>query len=828
MGELLQASFSRGEVSPGIYGRVDIPQYQISLRKLVNFFVRPTGGVSNRAGTQYVYESDSAGDFSAVLIPFVYSIDISYVLEFYAGFVRVSQNGASVTTVATPYSAIDVLDLRYTQSADVLTVFHPNYPIHELRRLTASSFAFVEIEFNDGPFLDENVNDALTVYASAKTGTVTLTASNTIFVPEHVGSLFRLEEENLSAIKPWEANQTLGNEGVQINGMLRRSDGKVYRVVNSGTAITGKDWFTGATPPTHINGAIADGSILSTGGNVSGAVWQYVNSGYGVVRITGFISSSQVTADVIVELPDSVVGGAATAFGVNVTSIWAFGAWSQSQGYPSVGTYYGDRLVCAATPLQPQTEWASRVAKYNEFGKSVPTVDSDPITQTLNARQINSIRELVPLDQLISMTATSSWASPQRGQVWTQETIGFSPQSFYGCAPIRSIQTGDAALYVENFQTRIRDLRYQFDADKFVGAELTVLARHLFTPSNPIIDMDYQNAPHGILWPVRLDGTWTSCTYLKEQEVVGWARHETQGQVERVCCLPESGGDATYLLVRRNGKRFVERMHDRDAPDDLLQIFLDSSLTYDGRNLTSNTMSLAGTAWGIDEQVALTANYAAFSNPSSIGDEVHFPYLDANGEQQTVRIKIEEFLTSSLVDGVVLSAVPESLRNIITTNWGLARNTFSGLDHLEGMTVGIQVDGAVEADQVVTGGTVTLSTPGLVVHIGLKYVSDLETLDVTIQGARMATKNIPRVGLVLQDSATFKAGPTFKDKDLMQYASRTDETYTQRARLTTDVSEPLYIPSGLRRSGRVCIRQDLPAPLTILSIIPEVQVGNAG
>jgi hypothetical protein len=897
--ELLQSSFSRGEVSPELYGRVDIAAYQSALRTLRNFIVRPTGGVSNRAGWQFIDESPSSGNYSCVLIPFEYSGEASgYLLEFYSAHVRVYLEGEPVATVAAPYGGSDATILRFTQSVDVLTLFHPNFPIHELRRTGPTTFSLGAVDVTDGPFLDENVDDSIVVYASANAGTVTLTATGDIFRPEHVGSLFRLDEQDLSNIVPWEAAGVLANENEEVFGRLRRSDGKVYRVVTSGVTPTGKDWFLGNTPPAHTKGVRSDGQQVGTGGNKVGVDFEYVHSSYGVVRITGYISPTQVTATVLSTLlPDSVVGGvdtingpwaitgdgsttsilatgatspnrndyevtfdgviqspllfdvdisgpefirfyAAPANGIAVsarqiggggrTNIWAFGAWSDDQGYPSVGTYYGDRLVMAATPAQPQTEWASRIGKYHEFGPSVPSVDSDPITQTLNARQINSIRELVPQDQLISITASASWASPQRGQAWTPETIGFSPQSFFGCAPIRSVQTGEATLFVEKNQTRIRDLQYSFEADKFTGAELTVLSRHLFSRSNPIVDMDYQNDPGGILWPIRLDGTWTSCTYLKEQQVIGWARHDTQGFLERVCCVNEGGRDVLYGLMRRTvggvTKRYIERAHDRDPPDPLLMVFLDSSLTYDGRNLGATTIRLdAVSTWNSLDEVEISASASLFA-PDSVGDELRFPYVDSDGIAQTLRVQISGYTSGSIAAGTLLGNAPESLRYVATTDWGFARDTFAGLDHLEGKTVGVQTDGSVADDAVVTDGEISLATPALVVHIGLKYVSDLETLDITVQGARMMPKNIPEVGLVLRDSAYFQAGPDFDH--LKKYPSRGNEPYNEAARLTTDVSDPLPIPSTLRRSGRICVRQDIPAPLTILSVIAQVEGGR--
>ncbi|MFV2776281.1 hypothetical protein ACNIZD_27670, partial [Escherichia coli] len=76
--------------------------------------------------------------------------------------------------------------------------------------------------------------------------------------------------------------------------------------------------------------------------------------------------------------------------------------------------------------------------------------------------------------------------------------------------------------------------------------------------------------------------------------------------------------------------------------------------------------------------------------------------------------------------------VPPSLRNVATTNWQMARRTFGGLSHLEGQTVNILSDANVEPQKVVSGGAVTLESPGAVVHIGLPITAEFETLDINI------------------------------------------------------------------------------------------------
>lgn len=901
-----QVSLTGGEISPSLYARTDLARYATSLRTYRNFFVRPTGGASNRAGLQYVYTLDPTS--LATLIPFIFSTDITYMLVFQQDVARVFSNGAFVYTstanitdvqdgivgfnvrrtittatphtlavgqtaiiagvvatgsfqvngswevldvvsttvfriigsgdptgsyisggtvqtsdpIVSPYQSAELASLRYTQSADVLTLTHQNWPPYEFVRLTTSTFDLDEIDdFEGGPFLDDNVT-ATTMTASAATGTgITLTASASVFTADHVGALIRLTLEDLSAIPPWEPNKLIAASTVDPDGALRLSNGKVYIAAGNAVAPAGGT-FTGTVPPSHDEGVQSDGdgnALTGVANSRAGVSWQYLHSLFGIARITAQAGTT-ATADVLDYLP--VVSPA-------TTTIWAFGAWSEDQGYPALCTYYQDRLVFANTPGQPQSRWASKTGDYHNFGKSSPLVPNDAITERLNARQINAILELVPMDQLISLTASSSWSTPKRGEAWTPTTIGFDPQSFDGAAFLRSILTGDSAIFVQNGATKVRDLAYKNENDKFRGDELTVLARHLFGRGKTIVDMDYAKEPHGILWIVRSDGALIGLTYLREQEVIGWHRHDTQGFFERVCVVPEDGIDVPYFVVRRtiNGAtvRYLERMAVRDEDDILDSFFVDSGLTYDGRNTTATTIKMTGVSYNGGDSVTLTASAAVFLSSNDVGDAIQFPHADGN-----VRATIIARASNTSATATLESPVPAALQNVATTTWTFARDVFSGLNHLEGMEVAILADGSPEVPQTVTGGQITLAYPAGVVHVGLPYTADLETLDVTIFGAsesiRDRAKAIPQVAVLVEKTLGLKAGPD---------ASHLDECGLQPAEFDYNAPWPLqdepqtaYLVTSWNKSGRVLIRQDSPLPATVLSITPTVEIGGDG
>lgn len=157
---------------------------------------------------------------------------------------------------------------------------------------------------------------------------------------------------------------------------------------------------------------------------------------------------------------------------------------------------------------------------------------------------------------------------------------------------------------------------------------------------------------------------------------------------------------------------------------------------------------------------------------------------------------------------------------------GAPTTTISGLSHLEGQSVAILADGVVIPNRTVTNGAITLPFAASKVHVGLPYLSDLETLaleipqaDGTMQGRKF---RVPQVTLHLLESV---GGSVGSDADHL-------EEIVQRATDNLDGPVPLFtghvkktIPSRYGE-GKVFIRQSDPLPITVLAVIPTVQVGG--
>jgi hypothetical protein len=836
---LLQPSFTGGELSPSLYGRVDLAKYQTSLKTCRNFIAMLYGGVRNRPGTRFIAEVANSS-YRSRLIPFAFSTEQTYVLEFSHLKMRVFKDGGLVVyssgpnagdpfELVTPYPASVLPDLKFTQSADVMTLVHPSYPPQSLSRTDHDAWTIADFQNTNGPFQDVNVDQAKTVYTSAATGSgITLTTNFNVFDSSYVGSFVYIEMAPNKSVEAWETSKrTYQNDVI-------KASGRFYKATSANPASLAR--ITGTLRPSHTEGREWDGT-----GNEEGAVyrapgsstnadafvgveWEYLHSGFGVAQITAVTNATTATATVIKRLPDEVVGSG------NATYRWAFEAWGNTQGYPSCVTYHQQRMVFANTPAQPQTVWMSRTSAFLDFATSNPVVDDDAITFTVASRQVNAIRHMISIDKLVLLTSGGEWIVSGGDQdVITPASVTARIQGYRGSSQIPPIVIGNTALYLQDKGQTVRDLGYEFATDSYTGNDLTILASHLVV-GRQIQEWAYQQVPFSTVWSVRDDGKLLGMTYMREQQVVGWHPHDTDGLFESVCSISEGNEDAVYVAVRRTvdgtTSRYVERFASRTIFDIKDAFFVDSGLSYDGRNTGARTMTLttsSGWTFNGGNIFTLTASTSYFVD-GDIGSEIHF--TDDDG--RILRMTITARSSGTVVTVTLNRDVPTELRATATTSWAHARKTFASLDHLEGKTLSILTDGHVHPQLEVDGGEITIDYCATVVHAGLPIESDFETLDISVPGGgetvRDKQKNVATVRLIVEESRGIFAG---KDAtNLLEYKQRASENYDDPVEVLTGLAE-IRIVSNWNTGGRIFVRQDDPLPLSILAVIPEVAVGGA-
>ena len=310
------------------------------------------------------------------------------------------------------------------------------------------------------------------------------------------------------------------------------------------------------------------------------------------LEITARASTTSVTADFIG--PNASATTAQTG--------WRLGSFSETTGYPSVVTFFEQRLVWASTPSRPQSLFFSVSADYENHA---PTdndglvLDDSGFVYTIATDQVNTIRWMragkvlsvgtAGGEFIVSQGDNNSPISPTNTRVVRQTT--------FGSAAVTPPQVGNSVLFLQRANRKVREYVYQFETDAYAAPDLSILSEHI--TEGGVVEMAYQQEPDSIVWMARADGALLGMTYERSQDVVGWHRHVIGGagaKVESVAVIPNPQGsrDDLWAVVQRtvNGQsvRYIEFMTAGlpEVPTNTVHAtYLDSMLTYEGGAVSS-------------------------------------------------------------------------------------------------------------------------------------------------------------------------------------------------------------------------------------------------
>lgn len=545
----IQNNFNAGEWSPLTYGRSDVSKYNNALATCLNYVPTTQGGLTRRPGTRYIANTKS--NAAVRLVSFEFSITQAYVLEFGDQYIRFYTlggqllSGMSPYEIATPYTAAELSELSFTQSADVLYIAHRNRKPRKLSRLGPTNWTLTTITFSDGPYLSFNTTTT-TITPSATTGSITLTASAAAGIN--------------------------GGAGFSTNDI-----GRIVRIQHTTT--------------------------------------------WGWATITAFTSTTVVSATV------NSAFGAATA-----SSVWRLGAWYGVEGSASTARYPGcvgfnqDRLTFASTWDNPNRIDSSNSGDYENF---TPTktdgtvIDSNALAFSLNSAKVNAINWLISDEWgLLAGTASAEWviAASTQQVALTPTNVNAKQVTNYGSTFVPPVRIGKSTLFVQRTKRKIREMTYQFTLGTFQAPDISLVSEHL--TKSGIKEMAVQQAPHSTVWMVTNDGVLVGVIYDKDQDVIGWHRHQLGGFsdagqtlppiVESIACIPNTSidRDDLWVVVRRyiNGAtvRTVELMEKYWEDGDTLPnaYFVDCGATYSG----AATTTISGLTWLVGQTVSVLAD----------------------------------------------------------------------------------------------------------------------------------------------------------------------------------------------------------------------------
>lgn len=761
---------------------------------------------------------------------------------------------ARVYTITTPYAAADLALLKFTQSADVMTLVHPSYTPQKLTRQGNASWTLAAITFQPSTAAPTgcSVTTANKGTGSAYPGTeyqyvVTATVNGVESLPSNVGDILC---------------DALGqNTGIQNTVAWN--------------AVTGATIYNIYRTQENLSSSVPQGALF---GYIGAANPATVNT---------FIDNNIV--------PD-----------FTNCPPQEYNPFTQA-GDPGCVTYYQQRQVFGGMANAPEQIDFSKSGDFFNMDYSIPSKDDDNIEITIASQQVNAVKHLVAMQSLIALTSSGAWKidAGSVGTAVTPSQIEAVPQAYNGCSDVPPLTINYDILYVQAKGSIVRDLSYNFYVNIYTGTDISLLANHLFY-GHQITEWCYAEEPFKLVWCVRDDGILLSLTYLKEQDVYAWAHHDTAGLVKSVCSVSEGNENAVYVIVERliNGQylQYIERFASRQMgadptiglPADASRAWcVDAGLQYP-LNMPNATLTpiandavpvingvhtiAGGTGYsagtvlnvndstgsgavltpvivgGVIQSVSVVDQGANWTNPTitafdpaGTGSGAVFQAILAR--PVTMNASASVFGSTQIGDvvrvnggiGLVMS-IPTSSQIVVNVtgelasiwpavagNWSVTTpvTTISGLDHLDGQTVSILADGNVVPQQVVQNGSITLDRAYSAITVGLPFTCQLQSLYVDIQSAdgtvQSKRKTVPAVTVRMQDSRGLKAGPTFDS--LVEIKERTNEPMGQPIQLFTG-DQRVVLPATYNVPGQICVQQDNPLPSTILALIPELVIGD--
>ena len=520
-----------------------------------------------------------------------------------SAFTAYSSGGKSgkIVEVTTTYTTAQVFEINHAQSADVLFLAHKDHEPAKLTRTTASSFTLTDIDFIDGPWLDENATTT-TLYASAATGDgITITASADLFSSDDVGRYIRFREILEIEHDEWAASTSYANNATV------RFNGHVYKQV------TGSTQTSGNTAPVHLTGTETYGSID----------WEYLHDEHGHVKIVGFTSTTVVTADVHEDqygnsrLPDSAVGSS------NANTRWSLGAFGGDQKFPRAVAFYEQRLYFAGTVGQPQTLFGSVSADFENMTPG--TNDDDAVTFTIASDQVNVIKHLLPARflQILTTSAEFTLSGGAGNEPVSPTNVNVLRETTFGSSGVRPLRAASSTIIIQKGQEKVKEITFDDRQDGLAGVDLTILADHI--TRGGLSDMVWQQEPELILWFVHTDGRLIGLTYDRANNAVGWHTHPLGGSatVESITAIPSGSEDQVYLSVKRtinsSTVRHIVYLKSVNFGTDINDaFFLDSGLTYSG----GATTTISGLHHLEGETVSVLADGSAHADKTVSGGSI--------------------------------------------------------------------------------------------------------------------------------------------------------------------------------------------------------------
>ena len=935
----IQSSFSEGRISPRLHGQIDIPSYKASVKELENFLVLPQGSATRRPGTYYVQNASTNTSYQSKLVPFYYGQGQSYILEFYAGNIKLfynngilglqSDNATQFVIGSTGYTASEIADIKYIQSADVIFLAHPNHPPKKIERTVPTStetgygsraedgsyWTISNIDFIDGPYDVMNKEDPYLMEikkpSSGGSTDLDLVEIGGVAVDTALDAFVNSSHGLQAGMKVYFHKDGLGTSGGAGN-LVTDDDATAFSYHGTATDDATATSQGNSTTYFVVNPTATTFQISTTSGGTTVTFKLMVNSGGTLTPKTKWTGKLNVVKMILKKDRTNVIlkasgtgnapfttGGSSPDIGViyrvnvlagtdrdkikgirwtsikitGVTSTteatgtlqedcvldesktleWQKGVFNSTNGYPRDVSLYQQRLAFAGSNKYPSTIWFSKTGDFFNFASSEllgsSTGNVDPTGAVILGEQILDDNALTftidsdTVDKIQWLSEGTKLALGTTGGVFTiygsENDLTLTPYNFtvrkdsaYPAGEADAIQIGERMLYVQQNERKIREINLKGDQKEEYGAMDLTLRSEDITYTG-VKELTYQEQPFSVVWGRLGNGKLIALTHEASLNMFAWTTHTI-------------GGSFTSTFTTTHGSNLFNStghgLSDLDpitfTTTDTLPAGITSNETYYVRDATTDSFKISSTSGG--SVLSITSN----------GQGTHTWIPDGSHARVESIITIPEDNRSQTWMIVKRTIGGSSIRHIeYMTRYhdaqevnqedanfvDSARKTYnsskfttaSGYNHLEGETVSVLGDGALQPDRAVSSNQITLGSEVNTLVAGFPYTSELVTLPMT-QGDGggsfvIGNKRMIKINVKMLNSLGLKFAMEGQDFEEVVFRNPNADLYGQKVPLFSGNKEMAPIARSFESEG-MAFQVVAPFPFTFLYIASQYEV----
>lgn len=504
----LQTSFNAGVLDTRLSARVDVKQYYSGMSVGQNVVCLPQGGAKRRPGMEFIAD---AGEECRV-IPFVFNVDQAYLMVFRNNAIDIYRDDVFKVTVVTTYTTAELMQIRFTQSADTMIIVHENHaPATLVRNGSDILWTLSDIAFDYTPQFDFN-----------------------------------------DASSPTPVNE------IQVITFAGVGAGTPYKVNLAGIDTEQVSFQDNASGASDLETALLDlVNTANTGISVA-------RTGANVFTVTFSGSSADDWAQMTGRVVDSSGGTLSVSTTQNGTTR-AEDTWSVTRGWPKTVTFHEGRLFFGGSSQRPITFWGSAVNDFFNFAPGTSRADQ-ALDVTLDVDQFDEIRAIFSNRHLQIFTAGSEFYIDK--SPITPENVTARRQTSFGSAEVTPKVIDGATIYIQRTGRSLREFVFDFAEEAYLSSTASLLSPSVLnSPVDMAVSVGTETEDANYIYVVNGDGTMAVFNTLRSQSVAAWTGWDTSGEVLNICRLV----DDIYITVKRTinsvTEYYVEKLNELALTD---------------------------------------------------------------------------------------------------------------------------------------------------------------------------------------------------------------------------------------------------------------------